>query len=54
MNVNSLIFSNEKCFEILKQSEESKVKAYVALVSSNKVILDDDITKINSVNELIV
>lgn len=54
VNVNSLIFSNEKCFEILKQYEESKLKVYVSLVSSNKHLTDEDISKLNNLDELVV
>ena len=52
--MNSLIFSNEKCFEILKQYEESKIKAYVCVACSSKTISEDDIAKINSIENLIV
>lgn len=54
MNVNSLVFSNEKCFEILKHYEESKVKVYVSVVSINKEISEADIANLNSIKDLIV
>lgn len=52
--MNSLSFSNEKCFEILKQYEESKVKVYVCLVICSKPVSEADLTKINSFSDLLV
>ena len=46
--MNSLKFSDESCFEIMKQYESAKIKAYVCLVRCEKDICDEDIKNLNS------
>ena len=46
--MNNLKFSDESCFEIMKQYESAKIKAYVCVVRCEKTISDEDIKKLNS------
>jgi len=52
VNAIDLHYTDEKCFEVLKESETSKVKAYACVVVSEKEITQQDIDNLNSLREI--
>jgi len=41
-----------KCFEVLKESETNKIKAYVGFLQSNSDVSEDEVALINNLPEL--
>jgi len=52
VNVRELHFSDDSCFEKLKESECEKIKAYCCIVYSKRLINQNDIDYLNSQLEL--
>ncbi|EAR99612.2 tRNA pseudouridine synthase Pus10, putative (macronuclear) [Tetrahymena thermophila SB210] len=50
--VNSLKFTDVKCFEVLKQSEQEKIKSYACVVQTKDPITQEQIDKLNNMNEI--
>jgi len=52
VNAIGLHYTNEKCFEVLKESETSKVKAYACMVVSEKEITQQDVDNLNNMRDI--
>ncbi len=52
MNINSLKFTDISCFDVLKKSENSKIKSYACFVQAEGPIENDKIKILNEIENL--